>query len=205
MKGGIITKVKNIFSYALFGVVCLLALINTFYRTEYVSNIAKAAIVPLFLIGIIDFMYKIKDKAEQILLEKISASHADYREAKAIYDSIVPFEDVDTDGKVQAWKEEMERKSEICVKNHLLSIQVEKMFKWYLPVYTIFSLLLFLSMLFAQAHNWILFLAAFNSDTITLWTFAILLLDVSFTDFFANRLISFVDRKMETTSTKGSS
>ena len=60
-------------------------------------------------------------------------------------------------------------------------------------------------MLFAQAHNWILFLAAFNSDTITLWTFAILLLDVSFTDFFANRLISFVDRKMETTSTKGSS
>ena len=94
MKGGIITKVKNIFSYALFGVVCLLALINTFYTTEYVSNIAKAAIVPLFLIGIIDFMYKIKDKAEQILLEKISASHADYREAKAIYDSIVPFEDV---------------------------------------------------------------------------------------------------------------
>ena len=74
MKGGIITKVKKTyFSYALFGVVCLLALINTFYTTEYVSNIAKAAIVPLFLIGIIDFMYKIKDKAEQILLVKKSA------------------------------------------------------------------------------------------------------------------------------------
>ena len=44
---------------------------------------------------------------------------------------------------------------------------------------------LVLSMLFAQSDKWIAILSRINSDTITLWTFTLLLLDISFTETFA--------------------
>ena len=38
--------------------------------------------MPLFLIGIVDFFGKVRDKATQIVASKIDSIHADYCEAK---------------------------------------------------------------------------------------------------------------------------
>ena len=198
-------KFRNALGYALFGVVVFLALINTFEATEYVSNIAKAAIFPLFLIGIIDFLYKIKDKAVQIINENIDRYHANYREAKAIYNDMLSLskilraddEPVEEDEKMTSWHEEMQRNEEKCLHYHMLYIYISKIFNGCFVIYTIGIFILVISMLLAQSENWLMLLSKINSDTVTLWTFALLLLDVSFTDFFAKHIIKFAENKIE--------
>ena len=165
---------------------------NSFQTTEYISNIAKSAILPLFLISVLDFLNKIKEKANGILLAKINMAHADYREAKAIYDNIAPYEEYDKEGKVQGWRGEVERHSNTLMHNHLVDIQIEKYFKWFLPVYTICIFFLFLSVIFAQYPEWISFNQKINDDALTLWTFVLLLSDITYTDFLANKLIALV-------------
>ena len=173
----------------------MLALVNSFQTSVYVSIIAKAVILPLFLISIVDFLHKIKQKAKQILLEKINEAHANYREAKAIYDNISPYEKYDKEGKVQGWREEVERNSNVMVHNYSVDMQIENYFKWFLPIYTICIFFLLLSLLFAQYPEWILFIKNVNDDTLTLWTFVLLLGDISFTDFLALKLIKYIENK----------
>lgn len=189
-------KVKNIFSYVLFGVVILLALSNSIHITEYVSNIAKAAIVPLFLIGIIDFFGKVRDKALQIVSERISKSHADYIEAKTRCEDIAAVEGMKEEKLYQDWEKAMQEYLNIRTHNDLMYVEIEKLYKWYLPAYIIFSIFLFLSMLLAQSEKWIIALSQFNSDTITLWTFTLLLLDITFTETFANIVVNWVEKRV---------
>jgi len=51
-------------------------------------------------------------------------------------------------------------------------------------------------MLLAQSDKWLAMLSQFNSDTITLWTFTLLLLDISFTQTLANILISKIEKRV---------
>lgn len=197
MKGVVVMsdkKVKNIFSYVLFGVVILLALSNSIHITEYVSNIAKAAIVPLFLIGIIDFFGKVRDKALQSLDKRINTSHADYIEAKTRCEDIAVFEGMKEEKLYQDWEKAMQEYLNIRTHYDLMCVEIDKLYKWYLPAYIIFSIFLFLSMLFAQSEKWIVTLSQFNSDTITLWTFTLLLLDITFTETLANILVNRVEK-----------
>lgn len=196
LKGVVNMKVKNIMSYPFLITAFIFALFNTINSTDYVSNTGKAVILPLFLIAIVDFLGKIKDKASQILNEKINISHADYREAKAIYQSIVGFEDVDTDGKIQGWKNIMEQSGDSCAHYHIIDIEIEKLYKWYIPVYILLFAFLVSSFALAQLDSWLAILSKINSDTITLWTFTLLLLDISMTEILAKKLIIFAERKI---------
>jgi len=40
-------------------------------------------------------------------------------------------------------------------------------------------------------------LSQFNSDTITLWTFTLLVLDITFTETFANILVSKIEKRVK--------
>jgi len=188
-------KNKNVMSYPFLIAAFIFALCNSIYCTDYVSNAAKAIIVPLFLITIVDFFGKIRDKASQILSEKIDSSYADYREAKATYQFLAKLEHVDTDGKGQAWKNVMEQSENNCIQYHLIDIEIEKMYKWYFPVYVILLAFLILSFFLAQSESWLTLLSKMNSDTITLWTFTLLLLDISMTDILAKKLIVFAEKR----------
>ena len=188
-------KSKNVMSYPFLIAAFLFALCNSIYCTDYVSNAAKAIIVPLFLITIVDFLGKIRDRANQILNEKIDSFHADYREAKATYQFISNMEYADTDGKVQAWKNVLEQSENSCIQYHLIEIEIEKLYKWYFPIYVILLAFLILSFFLAQSQNWLVLLSKMNSDTITLWTFTFLLLDISMTDILAQKLIIFVEKR----------
>lgn len=197
LKGVVDMKNQNIMSYPFLIAAFIFALCNSIYCTDYVSNAAKAIIVPLFLIAIVDFLGKIRDRASQILNNKISISHADYREAKANYQFIAKLEHVDTQGKVQGWKNIMEESENCCIQYHLIDIEIEKMFKWYFPVYVLLLAFLILSFFLAQLESWLALLSKMNSDTITLWTFTLLLLDISLTDILANKLIIFAEKRNE--------
>ena len=189
-------KVKHIFSYVLFTAVLFLALSNSIHNTEYVSNIAKAAIVPLFLIGIVDFFEKIRDKAKQIITSKIDSNHADYCEAKTRCEDMEIMGGMEETEKYQNWKNAMEQKLANRTFNDFVCIEIDKTYKWFLPTYIAISVFLFLSMLFAQSDKWIAILSHFNSDTITLWTFTLLLLDISLTETLANILISKIEKRV---------
>jgi hypothetical protein len=190
-------KVKNIFSYVLFVAVLFLALSNSIHNTEYVSNIAKAAIVPLFLIGIIDFFGKIRDKANQIVSSKIDRIHADYCEAKTRCEDMKLINGSEETKNYQDWEKAMEQNLTARTFNDFVYIEIDKLYKWFLPTYIVISVFLFLSMLFAQSDKWIAVLSRFNSDTITLWTFTLLLLDISFTETLANVLINKVEKRVK--------
>lgn len=188
-------KVKNIFSYVLFGVVCLLALSNSIHITEYISNIARAAIVPLLLIGIIDFLGKVYDKAKLILEEKSIKAQAEYSAAKTVCDSVTGQTGNEAHKLYEYWNEQMEQKIRIAGERYILSLEIDRLYKWYLPVYVLLLIFLIISMLLAQSEDWLSILARFNSDTITLWTFTLLLLDITFTETFANGLVNVVEKK----------
>ena len=190
-------KVKNIFSYVLFAAVLFLALSNSIHNTEYVSNIARAAIVPLFLIGIIDFFGKIRDKANQIVTSKIDHIHADYCEAKTRCEDMDVIGNLEETQNYQDWKKVMEQKLAARTLYDFVYIEVDKLYKWFLPTYIVISVFLFLSMLFAQSDQWIAILSRFNSDTITLWTFTLLLLDITFTEILANVLINKIEKRVQ--------
>ncbi|MEY8518096.1 hypothetical protein AALC25_14570 [Lachnospiraceae bacterium 29-84] len=190
-------KVKHIFSYVLFAAVLFLALSNSIHNTEYVSNIAKAAIVPLFLIGIIDFFGKVRDKAKQIVTSQIDRNHADYCEAKTRCEDMEVIGGLEETEKYQNWQNAMEQKLSVRTFNDLVYIEIDKTYQWFLPTYIVISVFLFLSMLFAQSDKWIAILSQFNSDTITLWTFTLLLLDISFTETLANKLISKIEKRVK--------
>lgn len=190
-------KVKNIFSYVLFAAVLFLALSNSIHNTEYVSNIAKAAILPLFLIGIVDFFGKVGDKATQIVASKIDSIHADYCEAKTRCEDMELIGGLEETKNYQDWKNAMEQKLTARTFNDFVYIEIDKLYKWFLPTYIAISVFLFLSMLFAQSDKWIAILSQINSDTITLWTFTLLLLDISFTETLANVLINKIEKRVE--------
>jgi len=52
-------------------------------------------------------------------------------------------------------------------------------------------------MLLAQSDKWLAMLSQFNSDTITLWTFTLLVLDITFTETFANILVSKIEKRVK--------
>jgi len=122
-------KIKNILSYVLFAVVLFLALGNSVYSTEYVSNIAKAAIVPLFLIGIIDFFGKVKDKANQLVVSKIDCNHADYCEAKTRCEDMETFGGMEETTSYQDWKKAMEQKLAVRTTYDFVYIEIDKLYK----------------------------------------------------------------------------
>lgn len=194
-------KNKNVMSYPFLIAAFIFALCNSIYCTDYVSNAAKAIIVPLFLITIVDFFGKVRDKASQILNQKIDSSYADYREAKATYQFLAGLK-VDTDGKTQRWKDVMEQSENACVQYHLIDIEIEKMYKWYFPVYVLLLAFLILSFFLAQLESWLALLSKMNSDTITLWTFTLLLLDISMTDTLAKKLIAFAEKRNKKNTNK---
>ena len=146
-----------------------------------------------------DFFNKIREKAQEILLEKINKAHADYREETAYQNHWAIFRGRDKEGIAEKnrkeYEEQAEQSSQILMENHLISIQIDRYYKWFLPTYTICVLILFLSLLFAQSPDWISFYSKINDDTLTLWTFAILLCDITFTETLANQLIKFVEKR----------
>ena len=122
-------KVKHIFSYVLFAAVLFLALSNSIHNTEYVSNIAKAAIVPLFLIGIIDFFGKVRDKAKQIVTSQIDRNHADYCEAKTRCEDMEVIGGLEETEKYQNWQNAMEQKLSVRTFNDLVYIEIDKTYQ----------------------------------------------------------------------------
>ena len=91
----------------------------------------------------------------------------------------------------------MEQKLVARTFNDFVYIEIDKLYKWFLPTYIAIAVFLFLSMLFAQSDKWIAILSQINSDTITLWTFTLLLLDISFTETLANVLINKIEKRVE--------
>ena len=190
-------NIKNMFSYAMLAVVLFLSLSNSIHNTEYVSDIAKVAIVPLFLIGIIDFFGKVKDKAIQIVVIKIDHAHADYCLSKAHCECMETMGGMEETKKYQDWKKAMEQKLAVRTLNDIIHVEIDKLYKWFLPTYGVLLTFLILSMVLAHSDKWRALLSQYNSDTITLWTFTLLLLDISFTETLANILINKIEKRVK--------
>lgn len=66
---------------------------------------------------------------------------------------------------------------------------LDKWFSWHYPIYTIILVLIIVSIIFAQTNELKSISEIINSDSITLWTFTLILFNIAFTDKLANVLI----------------
>lgn len=131
-------KVKNAFCNAVFWLVIILAIYQTVSINRYISNIVDAIIMPLFLLSIIDTVYKVKGKACQMLLEKRYMHEVEFKEAQVICDFIKDFEFEDAQEKKNAWNHKFEQEAIGIVLIDNCGEKIEQWFKWYIPTYTIF-------------------------------------------------------------------
>lgn len=183
---------KKMINYALFVVVVLLAISSMYNRNEYINNIGHAVVIPLFIISILDVVNKLKEYILDELSQKLQIISADYREADAMSDVLKYFEDVDDDGKIKGWRNKRDdagNDMEIIIEK---IEHTNKMFSIMNILYLFAIVILFLFMLFAQSNVLIDWLKCINGDSITLWTFSILLFDISFTKYIAKKLLKIV-------------
>lgn len=190
-------KVKNAFCNAVFWLVIILAIYQTISINSYISNIVNAIMLPLFLLSIVDTVYKVKGKAYQMLLEKRCIHEVEFKEAQVICDFIKDFESEDAQQKKKAWNNKFEQEAINIVFIDSCREKIEQLFKWYIPAYTIVLVYLFLSLIFAQSDKWIIIGKFINLDCITLWTFSLVLFDIVFTERIAKTFIKFVEKSIK--------
>lgn len=78
-------KVMSSFCVAVFVAILLLSICETISGSYYITNVAKSVIFPLFLMSIEDSIYRIYEKAQDILSNMRYEHLAEFKEAKSMH------------------------------------------------------------------------------------------------------------------------
>lgn len=188
---------REAFSYAFFVVTFLMAVFSTVHSTEYISLAARAVVLPMFLISILEFLSRIKEDTLRIL-EMQRKNHTSnlkmwepyYKLAKESV--LLNEENRDAQKCINDYQEE--EVNLVYVYN--VSDQVEKLYKWYVPSYVLAIAFLIFAIIFAHEKTFIAIFSCISSDAITLWTLALFLLNMISVKFFSHKLRKYAESKV---------
>ena len=127
-------KEKEVFSYAFLAVTFAITVFFTVHNTDYVAYTARAVVLPLFLISILEFLNRIKEETIRALeKEKINHDH-----------TLTMWKPYYNMAKKKCLSDEMDEVTEKCINDYKseeinfvytveVIIEVKRLYKWYFP------------------------------------------------------------------------
>lgn len=188
---------REAFSYAFFVVTFFMAVFSTVHSTEYISLAARAIVLPMFLISILEFLNRIKEDTLRIL-EMQRKNHTSNLKMWEPYYKLAKESGLLDEGNKDAQKCVSDYQAEEVNLVYVihLSSEIEKLYKWYVPSYVLAIAFLIFAIIFAHEKTFISIFSCISSDAITLWTLVLFLLNMISVKFFSNKLRKYVESKV---------
>ena len=191
-------KEKEVFSYAFLVVTFTITVFFTVHNTDYIAYTARAVVLPLFFISVLEFLNRIKEETIRTLeKEKINHDH-----------TLTMWEPYYNLAKKKCLSDEMDELSEKCIRDYKseevnfaytveVITEVKRLYKWYFPSIVIAIAFLLFGIIFAHEENVMSFFSYINGDVITLWTLVFFLLNLLSVDFFSGKLRKVAEKKVD--------
>lgn len=182
----------KIISAGFFIGVVLLSIGSIFTNSEYVNNIANGVAIPIFILGILDFITRLKNNT----IIKIEGKR---NIASTELEWITPYcELTEKNPDLEDRKCLLERE---CLVNNIVLfdsaiLKIEQWFLWCIPVYAVTMCITFLLAVLANHELVKCVTLSINSTALTLWTLSIFLFDAVFGEYLSNKLIIKAERSV---------
>lgn len=189
---------REAFSYAFFVVTFLMAVFSTVHSTEYISLTARAIVLPMFLISILEFLNRIKEDTLRIL-DMQSKNHTNNLKMLEPYYKLAEESGLLAEGNNDAQKCVSDYHSEEVNLVYVIHVsnEIEKIYKWYVPSYVFAIAFLIFAIIFAHEKTFISIFSCISSDAITLWTLVLFLLNMISVKFFSHKLRKYAESKVD--------
>ena len=191
-------KEKEVFRDAFLVVTFAITAFFTAHNTDYIAYTARAVVLPLFFISVLEFLNRIKEETIRALeKEQINHNH-----------TLTMWEPYYNLAKKKCLSDEMDELSEKCISDYKseevnfvytveVIIEVKRLYKWYFPSIVIAIAFLLFGIIFAHEENVMSFFSYINGDVITLWTLVFFLLNLLSVDFFSGKLRKVAEKKVD--------
>lgn len=191
-------KEKEVFSYAFLVVTFAITAFFTAHNTDYIAYTARAVVLPLFLISILEFLNRIKEEAIRTLeKEKVNHDHN--------LTMWKPYYNLAKETSLSGEKDENDEKIINDYKSEEVNfvytveviIEVKRLYKWYFPSIVIAIAFLLFGLIFAHEANVMSIFSHINGDVITLWTLVFFMLNLLSVDFLSAKLRKAAEKKVD--------
>lgn len=188
---------REAFSYAFFVVTFLMAVLSTVHSTEYISLAARAVVLPMFLISLLEFLNRIKEDTMRIL-DMQSKNYSNNLKMLEPYYNLAKESGLLTKENKDAQKCVSDYQSEEVNLIYVIHVsqEIEKLYKWYVPSYVLAIAFLIFAVIFAHEKTFISIFSCISSDAITLWTLVLFLLNMISVKFFSHKLRKYAESKV---------
>ncbi len=191
-------KEKEVFSYAFLVVTFTITAFFTAHNTDYIAYTARAAVLPLFFISVLEFLNRIKEETIRAL-EKEQINHDHTLTMWKPYYNLAKEASLSGEKDERAEKIINDYKSEEVNFVYTVEVitEVKRLYKWYFPSIVIAIAFLLFGIIFAHEENVMSFFSHINGDVITLWTLVFFLLNLLSVDFFSAKLRKAAEMKVD--------
>ena len=180
----------KIISVGFFMGIVFLSIGSMFTHSEYVNNIANGVAIPIFVLGILDFITRLKNNTSKKIEEKKNIAKIELKWLTPYCDLVEKNPDLE-DKSCLFDRKYLNENIEIF-ENAI--IKIEKIFLWCVPIYAVIMCATFLLAVLAN-HELVKGVTLYiNSTALTLWTLSIFLFDAVLSEYLSKKLIIKVER-----------
>ena len=185
--------IDKIISVGFFMGIMFLSIGSMFANSEYINNVANGVAIPIFILGILDFINRLKNNTIKMIKEKKKICEIELKWLTPYCD--LAEKNADLEDKRCFLEREYLNKN---IENFEKAIdKLEKSFFWCVPVYAVTMCGTFL--LVVLANNELVKSVALyiNSTALTLWTLSIFLFDAVFGEDLCEKLMTKAEQNMK--------
>lgn len=172
--------------------IMFLSIGSMFTNSEYINNIANGVAIPIFILGILDFINRLKNNTIKKIKEKKKICEIELKWLTPYCDLAEKNPDLDK----SCFLEREYLNKNIKIFENAID-KLEKSFLWCVPVYTVAMFATFLLAVLANnelVKNVTLYI---NSAALTLWTLSIFLFDAVFGEDLCEKLMTKAEQNMK--------